>query len=435
MCLGCKDKIFLGEKNQFKTLTNDIKTNFAKLMKQALVHHNLVEAVIKALDKIFNKDQYADKVVEATLKSQKKWGSRDRRFVAHAIYECVRWKRYYMAVSETENHVSRENLVNILSVYLLQNNYQLPDLYEFQSIDNKKIAYTLENSNFKRSIKESIPEWLDELGEKQLGEQWKKEISALNKQAKVVIRVNTLKTNIKVLQGVLKNEGIETHTIENNPDALTLDNRTNISYTSAYKNGMFEIQDASSQLVAPFLQVKPNETVIDACAGGGGKSLHLASLMQNKGEIIAMDIYESKLKNLEKRAKRNGVNIIKTQLVEDIKQLKPLFQTADKVLIDAPCSALGVLRRNPDTKWKLNIQFIKDLEFTQTEILETYAPLVKIGGQIVYATCSILPSENELIVKKFLNKNKAYKFVRELKVLPSISGYDGFYMALIKRIN
>jgi 16S rRNA (cytosine967-C5)-methyltransferase len=177
--------------------------------------------------------------------------------------------------------------------------------------------------------------------------------------------------------------------------------------------------------------------VVDACAGAGGKSLHIASLLENKGQIIAMDLYESKLKQLKLRAKRNGVHNIETRVIEGTKSIKKLYDKADRVLIDAPCSGLGVLKRNPDSKWKLQPEFVENIKKTQQEVLENYSKMVKPGGKLVYATCSILPSENQEQVQKFLatELGKNFTFVEDKKVLAHESGYDGFYMALLERKN
>jgi 16S rRNA (cytosine967-C5)-methyltransferase len=172
---------------------------------------------------------------------------------------------------------------------------------------------------------------------------------------------------------------------------------------------------------------------VDACAGAGGKTLHLASLMENKGQIIAMDIYEHKLAELKKRAKRDGAHNIEARTIEGSKTIKKLKGKADRVLIDAPCSGLGVLKRNPDSKWKLNPEFIERIKKTQAEILDQYASMVKEGGKMVYATCSILPSENELQVKAFLKNHPEFTFVKDQKISPAKSGFDGFYMALMER--
>jgi 16S rRNA (cytosine967-C5)-methyltransferase len=157
--------------------------------------------------------------------------------------------------------------------------------------------------------------------------------------------------------------------------------------------------------------------------------------MENKGQIIALDIYENKLKELKRRAKRNGAHNIETRTIDSSKVIKKLIEKADKILIDAPCSGIGVLKRNPDSKWKLQPEFLEIIKDTQEEILDSYSRMVKPGGQMVYATCSILPSENELQVKGFLKREagKDFKFVKEEKVFPSESGFDGFYMALLQK--
>ncbi len=276
---------------------------------------------------------------------------------------------------------------------------------------------------------------MDELCVKELGEdKWERELRELNLKAKVILRVNTLKTTKQQLQKILFEEDIATEFIKDQPAALLLSERKNVFVTDAFKKGLFEVQDASSQLVAPFLDVKPGMRVIDTCAGAGGKTLHLASLMENKGQIIALDIYESKLKELKRRARRDGVHNVDIRPIESSKTIKKLKNSADRVLIDAPCSGLGVLKRNPDSKWKLQPEFIKEIKKTQAEILENYSKLVKQGGKLVYATCSILPSENEEQVENFLKNHPEFKLVNENKVSPAKTGFDGFYMALLERV-
>src|SRR5690606_36604610 len=165
-----------------------------------------------------------------------------------------------------------------------------------------------------------VPDWMDELGEKALRETlWNKEISALNQQAEVILRVNTLKASKEQLKDALRNAEIETEYIKGYPDALRLLERANVFITEPFQQGWFEVQDASSQLVAPYLDVEPGQRVVDACAGAGGKSLHLASLMENKGQLIALDLYESKLKKLKIRARRNGAHNIETRVIDSTK--------------------------------------------------------------------------------------------------------------------
>src|SRR5699024_7181768 len=189
------------------------------------------------------------------------------------------------------------------------------------------------------------------------------------------------------------------------------------------------------QKVAELLNPQPGERIVDACAGAGGKSLHIATMMDNKGQIISMDIYESKLKELKRRARRNGIHNIETRLIDSTKVIKKLNKSADRVLIDAPCSGLGVLKRNPDTKWKMNPEFIESIKATQKEILNSYYLMLKHGGTLVYATCSIFPSENELQVRDFLSNENGQDFelLKEEKILSHKTGFDGFYMALMQR--
>ncbi len=403
-------------------------------MENKRLHRNLVFAVINSLDLIFNENEYADKVVHKILKSDKRWGARDRRFVAESIYDCVRWKRLYNEIAATKNHFTRPNLWKFFSVHLVLKGYELPDWKQFDNTPTRRIKGKFDSLQNDRAIRESIPDWLDALGEKELGNvKWENEIKALNKQAQVVIRTNTLKITRENLQKEFEKEGVETEILEEYPDALILTNRANIFKTQAFKKGFFEMQDASSQLVSKYLNVKPGMRVIDTCAGAGGKSLHLASLMQNKGQLIALDIYEHKLENLKKRAKRNSVHNIDVRTISSTKVTKKLKNSADRVLIDAPCSGLGVIKRNPDSKWKLQPDFIENIKNTQAQILDKYSQMLKVGGQLVYATCSILPSENEEQVQKFLEKHPEFKFISEKKVSPAESGFDGFYMALLEK--
>ncbi len=213
---------------------------------------------------------------------------------------------------------------------------------------------------------------------------------------------------------------------------MKLEKRQNVFGWEEYKKGFFEVQDAGSQLIAEFLDVKPGERVIDACAGAGGKALSLAASMNNSGRLIAMDVEEHKLLELKKRAKRNGISNIETRLIEG-KTVKRQRETADKLLLDVPCSGLGVIKRNPDAKWKLRPEFMAEVQQTQQHILRDYSKMLKVGGKMVYATCSILPSENEKQVEKFLAENKDFVLIKDRHVLPSETGFDGFYMALIQR--
>ena len=399
------------------------------------LHRNLVFATIDSLHLIFNEKKQADKVLKNTLKRDKRWGSRDRSFIAETTYDIVRWKRLYAKIAEVSEHFDRNDLFRIFSVWATMRGIRLPDWKQFEGTPTRRIKGRFDRFNKIRKYRESIPDWLDELGKKELGAKWDREINALNQQAQVVLRVNTLKTTLKKVQHHLLDLGIETQPLKKQPEALLLKERANVFITEAFKNGWFEVQDASSQKVARFLNPKPGMRIVDACAGAGGKTLHIAALMENKGQIVALDIYDNKLKELKRRAKRNGAHNIEPRVIESTKTIKKLFGKADKVLIDAPCTGLGVLKRNPDAKWKLQPEFLEKLKVTQQELLQSYSRMVKPNGELVYATCSILPSENDQQIKKFLTSEtgKNFKFIKEDVILPSESGFDGFYMALLQK--
>lgn len=395
------------------------------------IYRNLSAAVVEGLHEIFVNKKYADKVIEKILKSNPKWGARDRRFIAETTYDIVRWYRLFKEISEAEE----EDFWRLLGVWCLWNNTEFPDRDEFKGLDRKKIEARYEEFQADRKIRESIPDWLDELGEKELGKDWDKELTALNEEASVVLRVNTLKVDRNSLQQQLEEEEIVTDAPVEFPDALILEQRQNIFTRQQFKDGLFEVQDAGSQLIAPFLKVQPGQRVIDACAGGGGKTLHLASLMQNKGRIIALDTEDWKLEELKKRARRAGAGNIETRVIESSKTIKRLENSADRLLLDVPCSGLGVIKRNPDAKWKLSVDFIERVKELQQHILEDYSTMVKPGGLMVYSTCSLLPAENEKQVEKFLESRKElFELVDQKWIKPS-EGFDGFYMALLQRKN
>lgn len=398
------------------------------------LHRNLVAAVVKALQDIFWDGRYADKTIEYIFKHNKKWGARDRAFIANSVYEMVRWWRLLWFIKGEEPVNDESKIWNLFAIWHTSEGYEIPQWPELGSVNPNLIKSRWGKAQKHREIINSYPTWLDKLASSELGDKvWETEAAALNKHAKLVLRYNTLKISIKDLKNYFDENKIKYQQLFDYPDAFILENRINIFRLEAFKNGWIEIQDASSQLVAPFLDVKPGMRIIDACAGAGGKTLHIASLMKNKGKIIAMDTEEWKLKELRKRSSRSGIDIIETKIIDSQKTIKRLKNTADRLLLDVPCSGLGVLRRNPDAKWKLRPEFIEDVKKKQQEIIFNYSEMLKPGGKMVYATCSILPSENQEQIKKFLKENSNFKFLEEKIILPSTSGFDGFYMALLEK--
>ena len=404
--------------------------------KPVRLHKNLAVAVISCLDSIFNQNLQADKVIAKMLKSDKRWGKRDRGFIAENTYEIIRWKRLYAELAGVKEPFAKVDLWRLLSVRWVLQGIPLPAWDEVRGTPARRIKGKYDGLQQHRAIVCSITDWLDEIGLANFGEtQWQRELDALNTQASVVLRVNRLQTNPKTLQNELVAEGIQTVLHRTYPDALILQERANVFETDAFQRGLFEVQDASSQLVASFTEVGPGMQVIDACAGAGGKSLHLAALMENKGQLTALDIYPHKLHELKRRARRAGAHNITTRHIKSNKVIKKLHGRADRVLIDAPCTGLGVLRRNPDAKWKIDSDFLERVKKTQEHIIYTYATMVKPGGKLVYATCSILKEENQSQVEGFLKSEigKQFTLEKEQFASPAKTGFDGFYMAKMLR--
>ncbi|GAB4129909.1 MAG: class I SAM-dependent methyltransferase [Raineya sp.] len=402
------------------------------------LHRNLCNAVVEALYAIFNEEKHADKAIEYWLKSNPRWGARDRAFIAENTYEIVRWWRRLIILADLtyqdKKKYSYQQIWKVLGTWLVLQAYPLPDWEEFATLNPSKVKQN-NKKKLLRKEREAIPDWLDALACQEMGEQqWEQELKASNQQANVVLRTNTLKTTPEELRSLLEKQGIAVAKIENAPAALLLKERQNIFKNKLFLEGYFEIQDAGSQMIAEFLQVKPSMRVIDACAGAGGKTLHLAALMQNKGKIIALDTEKWKLQELKSRSKRAGTSIIESKVIDSNKTIKRLENSADRLLLDVPCSGLGVLKRNPDAKWKLSLEFVEKIRKKQTEILSFYPKMLKKSGLMVYATCSLLPSENEKQIEYFLANNPDFRLIDQKHLLPSQYGFDGFYMALLEKI-
>ena len=403
------------------------------------LHPILVREVARALSGIFNENRYADKVIEYALKQNPKAGSRDRAFIAETTYLVVRYYRFFCAVLGEEPK-DLESFWRLIGIAMLVHpdeklrRESLPPWQEFKDLNPEAVRSKAEKLLENRALAESIPDWLDSLGAKELGNHWPATLHALNEPARVVLRTNTLKTTRAELQNRLLEEEVETEPVGDG-DALVLVRRKNVFLTKAFKAGCFELQDYSSQQVALLLSPEPGMRVVDACAGGGGKALHLAALMQNKGLLIALDTVGWKLDALRLRARRAGASNIEARTIESRKVIKRLYGTADRLLLDVPCSGLGVLRRNPDSKWKLSEESIASLRQTQQEILQQYSPILKPGGRMVYATCSILSSENQAQIATFLasEAGKNFRLVSERSILPQDEGFDGFYLALLEK--
>ncbi|MCS6935250.1 MAG: class I SAM-dependent methyltransferase [Chitinophagales bacterium] len=372
----------------------------------------------------------ADVTVERLLRQNRKWGARDRQFVASTIYDIVRYKRLLEYLVNSEFSETNSHLF-IGAKCWLANGY-LPQEPQFAGLRESELSERLASVRQLPVIRESYPDWLYHLGQHELGDVWEEEAIALNNSARLCVRVNTLKCTKKELKEIFDAQQVTYSETELAPDALVLCERINLHNHPAYRKGFFEIQDVSSQLVAPFMQIRPGMAVADVCAGAGGKTLHLAALMQNQGIIVAADISMHKLEQLRVRASRSGASNIR--IVSDTDSwLSENTGTFDALLIDAPCSGTGVLRRKPDAKWHLTEEFIHHITKVQLQLMERYTPLLREGGTLVYSTCSILPRENEMQVKKFLQRHPHFILDEERTISPAKTGFDGFYMARLKR--
>lgn len=404
-------------------------------MKKSVPFH-ILNTLSQSLIEVFGKGHHADRMIDKYLRINRNWKADERSFFAEAVYEIIRHKRKLEFIAESED------LWSMIATYLVIKKLK-PQVVrpEFKNSDPEKIQSRLK-VHMPPAIEHSFPDWLFELGKKEFANDWANIMQSLNKEPLIYLRTNTLKTNVDKLIHCLKKEKVITDKIKSSislPDALFLKERQNVFSSQSFKKGEFEMQDAGSQFIAPLLQAQPGQQVVDACAGSGGKSLHLSALMKNKGKIVAMDIHDFKLKDLKQRAARAGATIIETKLIDSPKVVQSLANSLnnnfDRVLIDSPCSGIGTLRRNPDIKWKLNPNQISAVCELQKDILSRYSGMCKSGGLMVYATCSILKYENEEQIKWFLESpaGKNWSLISEHRIWPHIHDFDGFYAAVLKK--
>ena len=282
------------------------------------------------------------------------------------------------------------------------------------------------------------PDWIRERLQSAWGARSADIIRALESSAPLFLRVNSLRTDPAALTASLAAEGITVTATSHFPSAMRVaeSGRAGIFRCQAFKDGHFEIQDLHAQAIVPMLQVKAGQTVIDACAGEGGKTLQLAACMENRGRIRAFDPNPRKLEQLRLRARRAGVFNMEARETPTGPAARRLKGTADAVLIDAPCSATGVIRRHPEIKWKLRPEDIAELAALQGELLTRYAAWAKPGGRVLFCTCSLLPEEAEHVVAAFLQNNpERFRLIEEHRWWPDIDAGDGFYAALLEHLS
>ena len=310
----------------------------------------------------------------------------------------------------------------MLGVWLLHKGYELPNWEEFEEVeikntekDNKKLEY-------------SFPDWLYEYGKRELGEEkWHRYLDWMHHEAPVFLRVNLSKTTREKVLSKLNEKGIEAFEVSDSWAGICLSGRPSLNQEGYWKNGFYEIQDINSQKVIESIKELQASKIIDACAGAGGKTVQLADFFP-KASILALDLAFSKLKELEKRIRRSGFKNVRTQKINNTFAPK---EKADVLVLDVPCSGSGTFKRNVDAKWKLKPDFLEKIKNTQQDILNRYSDWLISGGELLYITCSVFPSENEEQIRYFLASNKQFHLVEEGNLSPENG--DGFYFARLRK--
>lgn len=255
-----------------------------------------------------------------------------------------------------------------------------------------------------------------------------------NIRPNISIRVNNLKINRKELEKILDDEKVKIKKDGILEDFIILDKINGIEELESFKNGLFTVQDEVAGLPAIILNPKQNDKILDSCSSPGGKTTYIAELMKNKGEILAFDIHEHRVKLVEENATRLGINIIKTKVEDASIYKKEYKEKFDKILLDVPCLGIGVLKRKPDIKWQKKKEDLEEIQKLQMDILNTCSKYLKIGGELVYSTCSIFKKENRFLIEDFLNKNKNFKLVN-LKDIIEEKIDNKFFLSYLKNDN
>ena len=423
-----------------------------------------VQACIELIEAQLNDNQVSDRSLNRYFRARRYIGSKDRNAIATLFYAVLR-ERLLLEYALDQLGV-QPNAAHILAVYFVRLGTPISTIFTDERYQPAKLdagvadalnqLHDFDWNSVPNHVQLNTPEWLYQLFCDTFGDQQAQiELQALNTEAPVDLRVNTLKGDLSSCQAILKESGISATQTTMSPIGLRLEQRVPVTGLDAFKNGLFEVQDQGSQLLALCTQAQPGQRVIDFCAGAGGKSLALSALMDNKGSIVACDVSGPRLAELSKRAKRAGAFNIRTleMTSERDKKLKRHASSADVVLVDAPCSGTGAWRRNPDARFNLSAERLAQLLEMQTAILESAARLVRPGGLLVYATCSLLQQENQHQVDKFLNKNNGLYSLIDLNneafadyfdnpaplahhyfnATPAQTDTDGFFAAVLKR--
>lgn len=404
---------------------------------------------VRLLSAVLRSDAAADKQMESFFRSHREMGARDRGAVAEIVYACLRQRRLLEAAAESGRPA------DLVGAHLLLQGLSGRALaeagYPGDASALAERVRTLDRAQLPLAVAANLPDWLADKLVALLGEEQTRALAdALNTAAPVDLRVNTFKARREQVQASLAAEGFETTPTPYSPIGLRRRDRSPLFKTAAFAEGLFEVQDEGSQLISLLVEAKRRESVVDFCAGAGGKTLHLGAAMANTGTVYALDNAEWRLEKIKPRLKRSGLQNVRTIAIRDEHdaRVKRLAGKMDRVLVDAPCSGTGTLRRNPDIKWRAID--LERINASQASILAAASTLVKPGGRLVYATCSVLREENEDVVERFLDSHPEFTVVpvngiferREvclrtdgpyMRLYPHIHDTDGFFAAVLER--
>ncbi len=379
-----------------------------------------IQATIDVLDRVLQSRIPMDSTAGDFFRFRKYIGSKDRANIAARLYAVM---RHYAKLTYWLNfvHLPPSARLMVLAYLRLAENFSVHDISQLCNGDKYAPALLDEGEEkflanppetFPAAVLHECPDYAAQELQALYGENFPDELDAMLIEATLDLRINHMRADPDTVQNFLAADDVHTHKPPFAPDALRVEGKVHLSKARAFTKGWVEIQDEGSQLIALACDARPGMQVLDYCAGSGGKTLALASAMRNKGRIVAMDTELSRLEKAKPRFRRAGVaDIIEVRPLEDEKQrkwLKRQKQTFDVVLADVPCSGSGTWRRNPDLRWRNYGPDLTSLLQTQSEILERVAHTVKVGGRLVYATCSLFQSENEKQIEQFLLAHKDF---------------------------
>lgn len=423
------------------------------------MNENLIRQAAILLTDMLDFERPADAIMSTFFRNNRDLGNKERAFIAESVYGVIRRLRFLSAITANEESDPDDARKLILAWLLRVQGRSLRELDAVLNEQQKEWAIAIKaksTDDLPMAVKADVRDWLWEKLVNQYGEEQALTICrSMFEQATLDLRVNTIKgTHEEVLAKMIaeniNNESLMT-AMPYSPIGIRMPNRQGISQHVLFTEGKIEVQDEGSQILSYLVAPKRGQMVADLCAGAGGKTLALGALMRNTGRLYAFDVSEKRLNNLGKRLKRSGLSNLNAQVInnENDLKLKRLNAKFDRVLVDAPCSGLGTLRRNPDLKWRQTEQDVVELNVKQTNILARAAKLVKAGGRVVYATCSLLREENEAIAEAFLNAHPEFVLVpanevlaqqqinldtgKYLNLLPHLHGTDGFFAAVFEK--